>query len=71
MRIETLWTEAAITARFEDLNMETIVVATNYVDRSEIGYDAGPLRPAGSISYLKTGRSSTAELLTRCPRSNI
>jgi NTE family protein len=40
--------------RFEDLEIKTIIVATNYLDRNEVAYDAGPLRPAvaGSLAIL-------------------
>ena len=30
---------------FEDLAIKNLIVETNYLDRNEIAYDAGPLRP--------------------------
>jgi NTE family protein len=41
--------------RFEDLAIKTIVLATNYLDRSEVAYDAGPLRPAVAGSMAIPG----------------
>jgi NTE family protein len=40
---------------FEDLAVKTIVVATNYLDRNEVAYDAGPLRPAVAGSMAIPG----------------
>jgi NTE family protein len=40
---------------FEDLAIKTIVVATNYLDRNEVAYDAGPLRPAVAGSMAIPG----------------
>jgi NTE family protein len=39
--------------RFEDLDIETIIVATNHLDRNEVAYEVGPLRPAvaGSMAF--------------------
>lgn len=42
-------------SRFEDVDIETIVVATNYLDRSEVVYDAGPPRPAAAGSMAIPG----------------
>ena len=42
-------------SRFEDLDIETIIVATSYLDRSEVAYDAGPLRPAVAGSMAIPG----------------
>jgi NTE family protein len=42
-------------SRFEDLEIETIVVATNYLDRSEVAYHEGPLRPAVAGSMAIPG----------------
>jgi NTE family protein len=42
-------------ARFEDLAIKTIVVATNYLDRSEVAYDSGLLRPAVAGSMAIPG----------------
>jgi NTE family protein len=42
-------------SRFEDLAIKTIVVATNYLDRKEVAYDAGPLRPAVAGSMAIPG----------------
>ena len=42
-------------SRFEGLDIETIIVATNYLDRSEVAYDAGPLRPAVAGSMAIPG----------------
>ena len=46
--------------RFEDLAIKTVVVATSYLDRNEVTYDAGPLRPAvaGSIAISRDVSSS-------------
>ena len=41
--------------RFEDLAIKTIVVATNYLDRSEVAYDTGLLRPAVAGSMAIPG----------------
>jgi NTE family protein len=42
-------------SRFEDLDIETIIVATNYLDRNEVAYEAGPLRPAVAGSMAIPG----------------
>jgi NTE family protein len=42
-------------SRFEDLDIETIVVATNYLDRNEVAYQTGPLRPAVAGSMAIPG----------------
>jgi NTE family protein len=42
-------------SRFKDLAIKTIVVATNYLDRKEVAYDAGPLRPAVTGSMAIPG----------------
>jgi NTE family protein len=42
-------------SRFEDLTIKTIVVATNYLDRSEVAYDTGLLRPAVAGSMAIPG----------------
>src|SRR5271156_58985 len=41
--------------RFEDLDIETIVVATNCLDRNEVAYKTGPLRPAVAGSMAIPG----------------
>lgn len=41
--------------RFEDLAIKTIVVATNYLGRNEVAYDAGSLRPAVAGSMAIPG----------------
>ena len=41
--------------RFEDLDIETIIVATDYLNRNEVAYDAGPLRPAVAGSMAIPG----------------
>ena len=46
---------SGILSRFEDLAIKTIVVATNYLDRNEVTYDAGPLRPAVAGSMAIPG----------------
>jgi NTE family protein len=40
---------------FEQLAIRTIVVATNYLNRSEVAYDAGLLRPAVAGSMAIPG----------------
>ena len=49
--LELFW-PAEMPARFESLATRTFVVATNYLDRNEIVYRSGPLKPAvaGSIA---------------------
>jgi NTE family protein len=42
-------------SRFEDLDIETIILATNYLDRSEVAYEAGPLRSAVAGSMAIPG----------------
>jgi NTE family protein len=42
-------------SRFEDLDIQTIIVATDYLDRSEVAYDAGLLRPAVAGSMAIPG----------------
>src|SRR5208282_6605298 len=42
-------------SRFEDLDIKTIIVATNYLDRNEVAYDEGPLRPAVAGSMAIPG----------------
>ena len=42
-------------SRFEDLDIETIIVATNYLDRNEVAYQTGPLRPAVAGSMAIPG----------------
>ncbi len=44
-----------VPTRFEDLDIETIIVATNYLNRNEVAYDAGPLRPAVAGSMAMPG----------------
>lgn len=41
--------------RFEDFAIKTIVMATNYLDRMEVAYDAGRLRPAVAGSMTVPG----------------
>jgi NTE family protein len=47
-----LFRPSGMSALFEDLVIKTIVVATKYLDRKEVAYDAGLLRPpvAGSMA---------------------
>ena len=52
--LDLFW-PSGMPSRFEDLDIETIVVATNYLDRSEVAYDAGPLRPAVAGSMAIPG----------------
>ena len=52
--LDLFW-PAGVPSRFEDLDIETIIVATNYLDRSEVAYDAGPLRPAVAGSMAIPG----------------
>jgi predicted acylesterase/phospholipase RssA len=42
-------------SRFEDLDIETIILVTNYLDRNEVAYEAGPLRPAVAGSMAIPG----------------
>ena len=43
--LDLFW-PSGMPSRFEDLDIETIIVATDYLSRNEVAYDAGPLRPA-------------------------
>jgi NTE family protein len=52
--LDLFW-PAGMPGRFEDLAIKTIVVATNYLGRSEVAYDAGPLRPAVAGSMAIPG----------------
>jgi len=52
--LDLFW-PSGMPSRFEDLAIKTIVVATNYVDRNEVVYDAGPLRPAVAGSMAIPG----------------
>jgi NTE family protein len=49
--LDLFW-PAEMPDRFEDPAIKTVVVATDYLDRNEVAYDAGPLRPpvAGSAA---------------------
>jgi NTE family protein len=50
--LDLFW-PSGMPSRFEDLDIETIIVATNHLDRNEVAYEAGPLRPAvaGSMAF--------------------
>ena len=52
--LDLFW-PSGMPSRFEDLAIKTIVVATNYLDREEVAYDAGPLRPAVAGSMAIPG----------------
>lgn len=59
--LDLFW-PSGMPSRFEDLDIETIIVATDYLSRNEVAYDAGSLRPARwrfrdsfVRSYLETG----------------
>jgi NTE family protein len=52
--LDLFW-PAGMPSRFEDLAIETIIVATNYLDRCEIAYASGPLRPAVAGSMAIPG----------------
>lgn len=52
--LDLFW-PSGMPSRFEDLAIKTIVVATNYVDRNEVVYEAGPLRPAVAGSMAIPG----------------
>ena len=43
--LDLFW-PSGMPSRFEDLDIETIIVATDYLSRNEVAYDAGPLKPA-------------------------
>src|SRR5271154_1679228 len=43
--LDLFW-PSGMPALFEDLDIETIIVATDYLNRNEVAYNAGPLRPA-------------------------
>ncbi|MGC9955383.1 patatin-like phospholipase family protein [Roseiarcus sp.] len=43
--LDLFW-PSGMPSRFEDLDIETIIVATDYLSRNEVAYDARPLRPA-------------------------
>jgi NTE family protein len=48
--------------RFEDLLIKTIVVATNYLDRNEVVFETGPLRPAVAGSMAIPGLFRAVEV---------
>ena len=52
--LDLFW-PAGSPSRFEDLAIKTIVVATNHLDRNEVAYDVGPLRPAVAGSMAIPG----------------
>ena len=52
--------------RFEDPAIKTVVVATSYLDRNEVTYDAGPLRPAVAGSIAIPGSFVQLSLAMRC-----
>jgi NTE family protein len=52
--LDLFW-PAGMPARFEDLVIKTMVVATNYLDRNEVVYDEGLLRPAVAGSMAIPG----------------
>jgi NTE family protein len=52
--LDLFW-PAGMPSRFEDLDTETIIVATDYLDRMEVAYNAGPLRPAVAGSMAIPG----------------
>jgi NTE family protein len=52
--LDLFW-PSGMPSRFEDLDIETIVVATNYLDRNEVAYGAGHLRPAVAGSMAIPG----------------
>jgi NTE family protein len=52
--LDLFW-PAGMPSRFEDLQIKTIVVATNYLNRKEALYQSGPLRPAVAGSMAIPG----------------
>ena len=52
--LDLFW-PSGMPSRFEDLDIETIIVATDYLSRNEVAYDAGPLRPAVAGSMAIPG----------------
>jgi predicted acylesterase/phospholipase RssA len=52
--LDLFW-PSGMPSRFEDLDIETIIVATDYLNRNEIAYDTGPLRPAVAGSMAIPG----------------
>jgi NTE family protein len=52
--LDLFW-PTAMPNRFEDLEIKTIAVATNYLDSNEVAFDAGPLRPAVAGSMAIPG----------------
>ena len=52
--LDLFW-PSGMPSRFEDLDIETIIVATDYLNRNEVAYDAGPLRPAVAGSMAIPG----------------
>jgi NTE family protein len=52
--LDLFW-PAGMPGRFEDLAIKTAVVATNYLGRNEVVYEAGPLRPAVAGSMAIPG----------------
>ena len=52
--LDLFW-PSGMPSRFEDLDIETIIVATDYLSRNEVAYDARPLRPAVAGSMAIPG----------------
>jgi NTE family protein len=52
--LDLFW-PARMPSRFEDLAIKTIIVATNYLDRNEVAYETGLLRPAVAGSMAIPG----------------
>ena len=52
--LDLFW-PSGMPSRFEDLDIETIIVATDYLSRNEVAHDAGPLRPAVAGSMAIPG----------------
>ena len=52
--LDLFW-PSGMPSRFEDLDIETIIVATDYLNRNEVAYNAGPLRPAVAGSMAIPG----------------
>ena len=62
--LDLFW-PAEMPERFEDLSVKTIVVATNYLDRNEVAYEEGPLRPAVAGSMAIPGLFRAVEFGSR------
>ena len=62
--LDLFW-PAGVPHRFEDLLIKTIIVATSYLDRNEVVYEEGSLRPAVAGSMAIPGLFRAVEFGSR------